>query len=421
MATLQEKYEAGKKAYASSLRANKGQAGGTKSIPSKAKLDAFKENIRKKFFDNRKEINDQRLMNRVRTETTLNQFKDSLEKKGRTVTGLTTESGLPVFRSETPGGRTVASVSQDLARRFGPTPSDIVQDIGFGIGRLAKNFGLPVIGTVQKGLGLLQDLYQNVTKETPPPPQVGTNFPVPGADTRDFFSSSGIASVDPNSVIREGEFDNNALVNIARQSGPFEELSFQELLKNATVQNTKPSVLREGEFATRVGDALQTASDAINAARAGVNVNTPLGNLNINPLNEALFLNNQINPNLNFGGNVNREGEFNVGLGAALPNNFRLSVGGGSGDLAGLSLSNNFISTIPGVKDFVPSLNLSSRGDASLGLNTTIDPLKMLGIGSALPFNIDVGGSVTREGEFTPNINFNVPFNSGAGLGFMLN
>ena len=102
-------------------------------------------------------------------------------------------------------------------------------------------------------------------------------------------------------------------------------------------------------------------SDAINAARAGVNVNTPLGNLNINPLNEALFLNNQINPNLNFGGNVNREGEFNVGLGAALPNNFRLSVGGGSDDLAGLSLSNNFISTIPGVKDFVPSLNLSSR------------------------------------------------------------
>ena len=45
----------------------------------------------------------------------------------------------------------------------------------------------------------------------------------------------------------------------------------------------------------------------------------------------------------------------------------------------------------------------------------------MLGIGSALPFNIDVGGRVTREGEFTPNINFNVPFNSGAGLGFMLN
>ena len=76
MATLQEKYEAGKKAYASTLRANKGQAGGTKSIPSKAKLDAFKENIRRRFFNNRKDINDEKLMNRVRTETTLNQFKD---------------------------------------------------------------------------------------------------------------------------------------------------------------------------------------------------------------------------------------------------------------------------------------------------------------------------------------------------------
>ena len=79
-------------------------------------------------------------MNRVRTETTLNQFKDSLEKKGGTVTGLTTESGLPVFGSETPGGRTVVSVRQDLTNRFGPTPSDIVQDIGFGMGQLAKNF-----------------------------------------------------------------------------------------------------------------------------------------------------------------------------------------------------------------------------------------------------------------------------------------
>ena len=50
MATLQEKYEAGKKLMHLHYEANKGQAGGTKSIPSKAKLDAFKENIRKKFF-----------------------------------------------------------------------------------------------------------------------------------------------------------------------------------------------------------------------------------------------------------------------------------------------------------------------------------------------------------------------------------
>lgn len=66
----------------------------------------------------------------------------------------------------------------------------------------------------------------------------------------------------------------------------------------------------------------------------------------------------------------------------------------------------------------VPSVNMSGQGDLSLGVNTTVDPLKMFGVDSAIPFDIGVGANVNQQGNFSPSLNFNIPFNN-SGLGYM--
>ena len=182
--------------------------------------------------------------------------------------------------------------------------------------------------------------------------------------------------------------------------------TFEEQLENATAQNLNlPSIT----------DIVETTNDAINAAKAGTNINTPFGPINVNPLNKTLSLGNTIGNNINYGGTVNRDGDYNVGINAALPGNFRLSAGTSSNDLPGVSLSNSYKSIIPGVGNFVPSVNMSGEGDLNLGLNTTVDPLRMMGINSAIPFDIGVGANINDKGQFIPNLNFNLPFSSNAG------
>ena len=88
-----------------------------------------------------------------------------------------------------------------------------------------------------------------------------------------------------------------------------------------------------------------------------------------------------------------------------------------------MSLSNTYLPKIfgvdiPVISDVTPSLNMSGQGDLSLGVNTTIDPLKTIFPGSSVGTPINLGASVDSRGNVTPNINLMVPFNSG-GLGYM--
>ena len=143
---------------------NERQSGGLRSISSPSKRDAFVGLQSQKFFGNRN-VPEERVLRRTAQEGALNQFKGALERGGRTVTGLTTASGDPVYMAQTPGGRTVASYTQDLAKRFGPTPREIVGDIGYGLGQFGSALGQK-IGAGEFGLmGIAKGLYEKFTNK----------------------------------------------------------------------------------------------------------------------------------------------------------------------------------------------------------------------------------------------------------------
>jgi hypothetical protein len=157
----------GKKSYASQ---NRGQSGGLSSIPSQGKKDAFVGLQRQKFFGDR-DIPEERVLRRTRQEGGIDQFKQALIDKGRVLKDskgnvvLNANTGEPVFLTDVPGGRSVSDVAQDLAFRFGPTPSEVAGDIGYGLGQIAKAYGIPVVSTAQRIGGGLKDLYDYLFKK----------------------------------------------------------------------------------------------------------------------------------------------------------------------------------------------------------------------------------------------------------------
>ena len=397
--------------------ANRGQAGGISSISNKAMRDAFVKASQDKFFKGR-DVGEDRTFRRVAQDTGERQFKQSLIDKGRFLKDskgnpvLNANTGEPIFLSDVDSkGNPTKSVSDrrsELVNIYGPTPSEIAGDIGFGLGRIAEGFaqkGTPlfqvVTGLGQKFKSGVEQLWDRVRGETPE--QVGTAFPQPSIDTKDLFSSieTGTAKIDPDNLLvqiakeNEGRFNNNQ--------------TFEEQLVNATAQNlTLPDPRKVGE----------TITDYITAAQRGVNVDTPIGNVNINPLADRVFLDGGIGP-INYGGSINPDTlNFDAGIKTVLPFDIGFSAGVQSGDIPGASLGKQF-----GPID--ANLALSEQG-ASLGLNTTVDPLKLIFPGSAIGTPINVGASVDSSGRITPNIGFALPFKKGGsvnkndGLGFML-
>jgi len=376
--------------------ANRGQSGGISSISPQARKAALDNIQRGKFFKGR-DVGEDRLRRRIKQDTLDRQFVDRFTKP---VVG---SSNLLQMTDDAP--RSLAAERERLANILGPTPSEVAGDIGFGVSEVMRELGIPVVSNVNRVLNVaksgVEQLWDRVRGETPA--QVGTAFPTPGSDVRDLFSSinTGIAGSDPNNLLVQ--------IAMANQDRFDDAPTFQEQLVNATAQNlTLPDPRKVGE----------TITDYITAAQRGVNVDTPIGNVNINPLANRVFLDGGIGP-INYGGSINPDTlNFDAGIKTALPFDIDFSAGVQSGDIPGASLGKKF-----GPID--ANLALSEQG-ASLGLNTTVDPLKLIFPGSAIGTPINVGASVDSSGRITPNIGFALPFKKGGsvnkndGLGFML-
>lgn len=355
-------------------------------------LQDRREQTRKDFFKGRQDVSNNRLDRRQIQKDLYEAFKNDPTK--------TKEVAGNLYQAAQPGGKTLAQYNQDLARKYGPTLSEIGGDIRYGLGSLAKAFaekGPPILQII-KGLGSkvksgVEAAWDAVRGE--PTTVQGTAFPQPGSDTKDLFSSidTGIAQVDPD----------NMLVQIAKANeGRFDDApTFQDQLASATVENLNiPSPT----------DVAQTISDYYTAAAQGVNVNTPIGNVNVNPLAQKLFLDGGIG-DIRYGGSLDPNTlDYNVGVGAQLPYGVNFSAGASSNDIPGMSFS-KYIGPVN------TSFNLSEQG-GSLGLNTTVDPLRAIFPGSSIGTPINIGASVDSKGNVNPNVGFMVPFNSG-GLGYM--
>jgi hypothetical protein len=320
-------YSQGKKDYASQ---NRGQSGGSSSIPSQGKKDAFVNLQRQKFFGGR-DVPEERIFRRTAQDTNLDLFKKQFTK-----------------------------------------PVNIVD---------------PNTGEVRGEPTTVQ----------------GTAFPTPRSDVRDLFSSinTGIAGSDPNNLLVQ--------IAMANQDRFDDTPTFEEQLANSTAQNLNiPDPRKIGE----------TITDYITAAQQGVDIDTPIGNINVNPLANRVFLDGGVGP-INYGGSIDPDTlDYNVGIGTGLPFGVGLSAGVESGDIPGVSLNKR-------IGPLDANLALSEQG-GSFGLNTTVDPLRLLFPGSAIGTPINVGASFDSSGRVTPNIGFALPFKKGGpankndGLGFML-
>lgn len=399
-------YSQGQKDYANQ---NRGQSGGPSSIPSSSKKDAFVNLQRQKFFGGRK-VPEERVFKRTAQDTNLELFKKRFTKPVNIVDPNTGEitgtvSGLTQATDDAP--RSLAAERQRLVNLYGPTNKEVMGDIGSGLGNLIKSYGIPFVSPIMKGMNVIKSGVEAAWDAVRGEPSQQT-FPEFTGESENYFNNidTGIAAGDPDNLLvqiakeNEGRFNNNQ--------------TFEERLANATAMNLNvPSI----------EDVLVTTNDALNQAKAGANIVTPLGIVNVNPLAERVFLSGGAG-NIGYGGSFNpNTSDYNLGISTALPGDFRLSAGTSSNDLPGVSLSNTYLpkifgTDIRGMGNVVPSVNMSGQGDLSLGVNTTVDPLKMFGVDSAVPFDIGVGANVNQQGGFSPSLNFNIPFNS-SGLGYM--
>ena len=358
---------------------------------------------RKEFFSNRPDVSDDRALRRMKQADELQQFKNLYTRPaGGSKTNL--------LQMKAGASGSLADEEMRLAREYGPTPSEIFGDIGYGLGNIFQGFaekGTPMFQIV-KGLGnkfksTVESAWDAVRGE--PTSAQGTAFPQPGSDTKDLFSSidTGIAQVDPD----------NMLVQIAKANeGRFDDKpTFQEQLANATVENLN---------VPKIGDVLETASDYVDAYQEGVNVNTPIGTVNLNPAREGIFLQNKLNnlPISYSGSYTPGLNQATAGIQMALPNDYKLT-GGTNFNEGDLSLSKSYNSYLRGVNDITPYVS-TNLDDSRAGVSVGFDPLAALGIPSSLAVPINVGVSTDQSGNITPSFNLRVPFQYGnEGLGFM--
>lgn len=369
--------------------------------PSRA-LQVEREQTRDRFFKGDDRISNQRLDKRRIQDNLENKFKrENLKNVKNTSGGIV--SGLT--QKKDPLGQEFADYRREVANKYGPTVGEIASDFGRATGDILGAAGVPFVSnalkvgkTIKSGV---EQLWDKVSGE--PTTVQGTAFPTPGSDVRDLFSSinTGIAGSDPNNLLVQ--------IAMANQDRFGDTPTFEEQLANSTAQNLNiPDPRKIGE----------TITDYITAAQQGVDINTPIGNINVNPLANRLFLKGGIGP-IDYGGSINPDTlNFDAGIKTVLPFGVDLSAGVQSGDIPGVSLGKN-------IGPIDANLSLSEQG-GSFGLNTTVDPLILLFPGSAIGTPVNIGASVDSSGRLTPNIGFALPFKKGGsvnkndGLGFML-
>jgi len=142
-------------------------------------LQDRREQTRKDFFKGNQNISDNRLDRRQIQADLYEKFKQEQMKPVLDSQGNPTGA----YQSITPGGPTLADAAMQLANKYGPTPSEVLGDISYGLGSIAKGFaekGSPVIQ-------LLKGLYQKGKDYFTGPSGIESKVPV------DMYSSGADA------------------------------------------------------------------------------------------------------------------------------------------------------------------------------------------------------------------------------------
>tara|TARA_Y100001951_G_scaffold30405_1_gene23777 strand:- start:56 stop:1573 length:1518 start_codon:yes stop_codon:yes gene_type:complete len=131
--------------------------------PSKSKAqigrELDREITRKTFFDGRQDVSDDRLDRRKKQADEYVAFKTD-PTKTKAVEGIT---GL--FQAATPGGKTLAEKEMELAKKYGPTLSEIGSDVAYRGGKIIGALGEKALSGGLGFLAVFRDIVNYATNK----------------------------------------------------------------------------------------------------------------------------------------------------------------------------------------------------------------------------------------------------------------
>jgi len=219
----------GRSSPPNSFRASRSRPSFLSSLGSDNKVTQKRqEAVRDRFFKNDPTISDDRLNRRYSQFAGEEKFKQNLLDKGRTVTGLTNPDpenpniSRPVFLRDVDSKgnptQSLSDVRRDLAMKFGPKPSEIMSDIGKGVGNImgaVAERGTPMMQFLKAMGSGVQNFFSPNTIQVPN--AVGTPFQTMNFDQmgQDFRTLSPSGQYLYKTLIKS--FDHNKALEIARR------------------------------------------------------------------------------------------------------------------------------------------------------------------------------------------------------------
>ena len=206
---------------------------------SKSEVPKKLEATRQRFFKGDPTISDDRLKNRYTQFAETEKFKQGLKDQGRVVKGLkqidpVTGKPTDVFLGATPVfdtntasptfgqyvSKTVADKANELAFKYGPKPSEIMSDIGKGLGSIAQGFaekGTPMMQFLKAMGSGIQNFFSPKTMQVPN--AVGTPFQTMNFDrmAQDYTTLGPIGQAYYSMYINAGRSADEA-IRLAQES-----------------------------------------------------------------------------------------------------------------------------------------------------------------------------------------------------------
>lgn len=364
-------------------------------------LQDRREQTRKEFFKGREDVSPNRLDRRQIQADLYEQFKSDPTKTKKVAGNL--------YQAAQPGGMTLAQYNEELAKRYGPTLSEIGGDIRYGLGNILQGFaekGSPII-SLFRGLGEKfksgVEKAWDVVRGEPQAQVTGTQFPQPSSDMKNYFSSMGIDTGVPQ-VANE-----DMLVQIAKQN-QYEKIPFNELIEGATAENIPQKII-------------DTAADI--TLNPIVSVDSPMGEIRVNRLTGDIVTGGGLGDlGYMLRGNP-LSNNYGIGLNYGLGDGFALESGYSSGMNApdvGIGYGVN----LPyGGYGLGAGTNLGT-GESSVGGNINLKPFRYFYPTSAgFDPTISLGARLSDQQELQPQFSLNFGYNKGgsvnkhSGLGYM--
>ena len=205
----------GRSAPPPSFRAKKTRPAFLSDLGSdRSEVPAKREATREMFFKGDKNISDDRLDRRYTQFAEYEKFKND-PTKTKLVEGTTN-----LFQAATPGGMTLADKANQLAMKFGPKPSEIMSDIGKGVGNFmgaVAEKGTPMMQFLKAMGSGIQNFFSPNTMQVPS--AVGTPFQTMNFDrmAQDYTTLGPIGQAYYSMYINAGRSADEAL-RLAQES-----------------------------------------------------------------------------------------------------------------------------------------------------------------------------------------------------------